>query len=129
MVQEAGKGESQPPKKRIVEREETAIMAVYSPMKNMANFMEAYSVWKPATSSDSASGKSKGTRLVSATAEMKKQMQPMICVKPKPSLLMPMMFQPKKPRLPLFCISTISLRLKVPAMSRTPTTESVRESS
>src|SRR5579883_2652107 len=116
MVQEAGKGESQPPKKRIVEREETAIMAVYSPMKNMANFMEAYSVWKPATSSDSASGKSKGTRLVSATAEMKKQLQPM-------------MFQPKKPRLPLFCISTISLRLKVPAMSRTPTTESVRESS
>src|SRR5579859_5437849 len=38
----------------------------YSSMKFAANFMLLYSTWKPATSSFSASGKSKGTRFVSA---------------------------------------------------------------
>src|SRR5712664_4346685 len=78
-VQLAGNGESQPPKKRIEHRQETVIMLVYSAMKNMANLKLAYSVWKPATSSDSASGRSNGTRLVSATAAMKKQKNPRIC--------------------------------------------------
>ena len=32
-------------------------MLAYSAMKNAANFMLLYSVWKPATSSFSASGK------------------------------------------------------------------------
>ncbi len=53
-------------------------MLVYSAMKNIANLKLEYSVWNPATSSDSASGRSKGTRLVSAMAEMKKQMNPTI---------------------------------------------------
>src|SRR5579862_5527705 len=52
----------------------TVTMLAYSAMKNEANFMELYSVWKPATSSFSASGKSNGTRLVSAKAEIRKRM-------------------------------------------------------
>src|SRR5689334_7778776 len=67
-VQLAGNGESQPPKNKMVHRQDTVIMLVYSAMKNMANIKLAYSVWNPATSSDSASGRSKATRLVSATA-------------------------------------------------------------
>jgi hypothetical protein len=62
-------------------------------------------------------------------AAMKKQAQPMICVKPAPSLLNPMMFQPRKPRFPLACCSTIALRFKVPAIRSTPTTERVSASS
>ena len=36
----------------------------------MANFSDEYSVWKPPTSSPSASGRSKGARLVSPTIEV-----------------------------------------------------------
>jgi hypothetical protein len=50
----------------------TVIMLAYSAMKNDANFMLLYSVWNPATSSFSASGKSNGTRLVSANAAIRK---------------------------------------------------------
>ena len=46
-------------------------MFAYSAMKNIANLKLEYSVWNPATSSDSASGRSKGTRLVSAMAAVK----------------------------------------------------------
>ena len=42
-------------------------MLMYSAMKNSAKLMLLYSVWYPATSSCSASGKSNGARLVSAT--------------------------------------------------------------
>ena len=41
-------------------RAETVIMFMYSAMKNMANRIEEYSVWKPPTSSPSASGRSNG---------------------------------------------------------------------
>jgi hypothetical protein len=51
-------GPIQPPKKRIIFE--------YSPKKKSANPMAEYSVKYPATSSASASGKSKGARLVSA---------------------------------------------------------------
>src|SRR6266852_1152922 len=78
-VKLAGNVESQPPKKRIEHRQETVIMLVYSAMKNMANLKLAYSVWKPPTSSCSASGRSKGARLVSAMAATKKQRKPRIC--------------------------------------------------
>ena len=46
-------------------------MLAYSPIKNIANFMLEYSVWNPATSSVSASGRSKGARFVSATIEIR----------------------------------------------------------
>ena len=57
----------------------TVIMLAYSAMKNEANFMLLYSVWKPATSSFSASGRSNGTRLVSAKAAIRKMTNAKIC--------------------------------------------------
>jgi hypothetical protein len=41
--------------------------------------MALYSVWKPATSSDSASGRSNGSRFVSANEAIKKTTKPRIC--------------------------------------------------
>src|SRR5690349_6965134 len=120
-VQLAGKGDSQPPKNMMVQRQDTVIMLVYSAMKNMANLKLAYSVWKPATSSDSASGRSNGTRLVSATAATKKQKKPRICGQT---------FQPNIPRSGWWdCAVMMSRRLKLPAMSSTPTTDMVNASS
>src|SRR3984957_7252532 len=64
----AGKIGCHPPRNNRVATQETVTMLAYSAMKNDANFMLEYSVWKPATSSFSASGRSNGTRLVSANA-------------------------------------------------------------
>jgi len=47
-------------------------MFTYSESMNSANFSDEYSVWKPPTSSDSASGRSNGARLVSPTMETQK---------------------------------------------------------
>src|SRR5262245_54282121 len=47
-------------------------MAMYSPRKNSRNAVAEYSTAKPATSSDSASTRSNGGRLVSASADTKK---------------------------------------------------------
>src|SRR5688572_21730482 len=58
-------GMSQPPRNSVVIRADMVAIAMYSDMKNMANFIDEYSVWYPPTSSASASGKSKGSRLVS----------------------------------------------------------------
>jgi len=55
-----------PPIKIIVDRELIKIIELYSAKKNKANPMLAYSTLYPLTSSLSASGKSKGARLVSA---------------------------------------------------------------
>src|SRR5690349_10248656 len=65
-------GGSQPPRNRIAVMPLIRIMLAYSPSMNMAKVIEEYSVWKPPTSSDSPSGRSKGERLVSASVEMKK---------------------------------------------------------
>ena len=51
-------------------------MFTYSARKNSANDIELYSVWYPATSSCSASGKSNGARLVSAMPATKKMKKP-----------------------------------------------------
>src|SRR6266567_1398921 len=64
--QGAGNRGVQPPRNSSVATHVTVIMLQYSAMKNDANFMLLYSVWNPATSSFSASGRSNGTRLVSA---------------------------------------------------------------
>src|SRR5512142_836580 len=64
------KGRIQPPSHSATATEETTIMAAYSARKNSDQRKPLYSVWKPATSSDSASGRSKGARLVSATMAM-----------------------------------------------------------
>src|SRR6266436_9866998 len=67
-----GNGGSQPPRNRIVAMAHMVRIAMYSPRKNSRNGVEEYSTANPATSSDSASTRSKGGRLVSARAEMKK---------------------------------------------------------
>src|SRR5207253_7888 len=75
-------GSDQPPKKSVTVSEAATVMLTYSAMKNMANFIEEeYSVWYPATSSASASGRSNGRRLVSAKVEMKNTMNPTSCGK------------------------------------------------
>src|SRR5512136_3088514 len=68
-------GPCQPPRNRVTVMAQTVIMLAYSAMKNMAYFMEEYSVQNPETSSVSASGRSKGVRLISAREQMKKTMK------------------------------------------------------
>src|ERR1041384_1528694 len=68
------KGGSQPPRKRMVVSAHISTIATYSPRKNSRNGVEEYSTMWPATSSDSASTRSKGGRLVSASAEIRKTM-------------------------------------------------------
>src|SRR5258706_6698207 len=65
-------GGSQPPKNRMVHIAHISTTLTYSPKKKSRNGVEEYSTKKPATSSDSASTRSKGGRLVSASAETKK---------------------------------------------------------
>src|SRR5262245_51992972 len=68
----AGPGPSQPPRDSVAAIELITIMFRYSPRKNSAHFIDEYSVWKPATSSPSASGRSNGARFVSANAVIRK---------------------------------------------------------
>ena len=67
---DSGHGARQPPRNSVVASAETVTMLMYSARKNSANFSDEYSVWKPPTSSPSASGRSNGARLVSPTIEM-----------------------------------------------------------
>src|SRR5207302_8668994 len=63
----SGQGARHPPRNSVVAIAATVVTLMYSARKNIANLIDAYSVWKPATSSLSASGRSKGARLVSPT--------------------------------------------------------------
>src|SRR3989442_4059079 len=65
-----GAGAFHPPRNSAAAMQETRIMLAYSARKKNANRIPLYSVKKPATNSLSASGRSNGSRLVSATAEM-----------------------------------------------------------
>src|SRR3954471_10240075 len=69
---EIGQGARQPPRNSVAAMAETVTMLTYSARKKRANFIEEYSVWNPPTSSDSASGRSNGARLVSPTIAMQK---------------------------------------------------------
>ena len=64
---ESGHGARQPPRNSVTASAETVVMLMYSARKNMANFIEEYSVMWPATISPSPSGRSNGIRLVSPT--------------------------------------------------------------
>src|SRR5690242_18014737 len=64
---EIGHGACQPPRNIVVASADTVVMFTYSASMNIANFKLEYSVWNPPTSSPSASGRSKGARLVSPT--------------------------------------------------------------
>src|SRR3569623_168899 len=66
---ESGHGARQPPRNSVVAIAQTVVTLMYSARKNIANFSDEYSVWKPATSSLSASGRSIGARLVSPTID------------------------------------------------------------
>src|SRR3954463_11098757 len=103
------KGGSQPPRNRIVAIAHMVAMAMYSPRKNSRNGVDEYSTAKPATSSDSASTRSNGGRLVSASAETKK----ITNIGNSGS-----QYQLNMPQLPS-CASTIADRLSDPAHSRT----------
>src|SRR5262245_65550265 len=65
-------GPFQPPRNNVTAMHEIEITLANSPRKNSPNFMLEYSVWNPATSSASASGRSNGARLVSASAVIMK---------------------------------------------------------
>src|SRR5689334_7221977 len=65
-----GHGACQPPRNIVVASADTVVMLTYSASMNIANFSDEYSVWKPPTSSPSASGRSNGARLVSPTIEV-----------------------------------------------------------
>jgi hypothetical protein len=64
---------SHPPRNSVAISALAVIMFAYSAMKNIENFIALYSEWYPATSSDSASGKSNGSLFVSAKAEIMKK--------------------------------------------------------
>src|SRR6266705_3357932 len=68
---QTGSGGSQPPRNRMVPIAHMVAIAMYSPRKKSRNGVAEYSTEKPATSSDSASTRSNGGRLVSASAETK----------------------------------------------------------
>src|SRR3954468_4413298 len=68
---DSGHGARQPPRNRVAASAATVVMLMYSARKNIANLIDEYSVWNPATSSLSASGRSNGARLVSPTIEMR----------------------------------------------------------
>src|SRR3569833_1181607 len=104
-----GIGDSQPPRNRIAPIAHIVAMATYSPSMNIMYGVEPYSTMKPATSSDSASTRSKGGRLVSASAETKKTTN----IGSSGS-----QYQPSKPHL-VFCASTICDRFSDPAQSST----------
>jgi hypothetical protein len=64
-------GGNHPPKKRITHKQLIRIILAYSPNENKAKLIPEYSTLYPATSSASASGRSKGGLFVSARAEIK----------------------------------------------------------
>src|SRR5437764_8767683 len=104
-----GKSGFQPPNQSVVATPETTNMLAYSPMKNMANFMDEYSVWNPAINSDSASGRSNGARFVSATIAMR-----YIQAARKPGKTQNLTLNMFQVKIPPDCDCTTSARLSEP---------------
>src|SRR6187402_2693151 len=65
-------GSVQPPRNSVATSADETNIEAYSSRKKKEKRMPEYSVWKPETSSDSASGRSKGARLQPASEAMKK---------------------------------------------------------
>src|SRR6266568_8629920 len=104
-LNQLGKGRSHPPSHKVTAIDDTAIIAEYSARKNKDQRNPLYSVWNPAVNSDSASGKSKGARLVSATMAMAKMKNP---IRPRGKNL-------KMNQTPCSCCAwTIPIMLSVP---------------
>src|SRR5437763_12191839 len=108
-------GKCQPPRKSVIASPEGVIMFTYSAIWKRPQRMPEYSVWSPATSSVSASGRSNGARFVSAIPPMKKIKKPTIC----------------GPTYQTECdwLSTILTSESVPAVITTPSTDSASETS
>src|SRR2546421_144125 len=104
-----GNGGSQPPRNRIVHMAHMVAIATYSPSMNSMYGVEPYSTMNPATSSDSASTRSNGGRLVSASAETKNT------TNIGNSGSQNQLNRPKRPS----CALTMSVRLSEPTHSST----------
>src|SRR6266567_7805659 len=105
-------GGSQPPRNRMEHMAHISTMDRYSPRQNSRKGVEEYSTKKPATNSLSASTRSKGGRLVSASADTKKI--------GSIGNRMENMFQCRKDSGPAVCCArTISDRFKDPANNST----------
>src|SRR6266487_2417354 len=102
-------GGNQPPRNRIVAIAHIVVIATYSPSMNSRYGVEPYSTMKPATNSDSASTRSNGGRLVSASAETKNTMN----IGNSGS-----QYQPRRPKR-VFCASTMSVIRSEPTQSST----------
>src|ERR1700733_14060878 len=105
-------GGSQPPRNRMLISPQSMMTFMYSARKKSRKGPEEYSTKKPATSSDSASSRSKGGRWVSAREETKKITSMGNRMEKK--------FQCAKASTPaVCCTSTMRERLSEPANSRT----------
>src|ERR1700683_3905756 len=104
-----GNGGSQPPRNRMVAMAHMVAMSTYSPSMDIMYGVEPHSAMYPATSSDSASTRWNGGRLVSASAETKKTTN----IGNSGN-----QYQPSKPHA-LFCASTMAERLSDPTQSST----------
>src|SRR5690242_8490720 len=98
-----------------MQRPESTIMFTYSAAWKMPQRMPEYSVWYPATSSVSASGRSNGGRDVSAIAPSRKTIKPTYCG--------------MKNHCVVSCLFTMSCRFSDWPISTTPSTESASETS
>src|SRR5712691_6970615 len=108
-------GPCQPPKKSVTARPESVIRLMYSAVWKRPQRMPPYSVWKPATSSVSASGRSNGGRLVSAIMAKKKTSSPANCGTTN--------------QIVASCLLTISTRFSDCPISTTPSTDRASETS
>src|SRR5687768_2966994 len=120
-------GGSHPPRNNMVVSAHIRTMATYSPRKNSRNGVDEYSTMWPATSSDSASTRSKGGRFVSASAEMKNTTN--IGNSASQFQSSSVLGRPSMVPSPSRCDSTISLRLSEPTVSSTQTMTKPMETS
>src|SRR2546423_8214707 len=108
-------GPCQPAKKSVTANAESVIRLMYSAVWKRPQRMPPYSVWYPATSSVSASGRSNGGRLVSALIAKKKTSNPASCGM-KNQIVAP-------------CLLTMSTRLSDWPMKTTPSTDKASDTS
>src|SRR4026209_636294 len=102
-------GPCQPPSKSVTHWPESVIRLMYSDIVYSPKRIPPYSVWYPATSSCSASGRSKGARAVSAVPAKRKTTSPTICGAAYQTVSR--------------CAETISVSESDPAMITTPSTD------
>src|SRR5580765_4867295 len=108
-------GTCHPPKKSVTINPERTIRLMYSAIWKRPQRIPEYSVWWPATSSLSASGRSNGARADSAMPPTKKIMRPIACGMKNQSVAS--------------CFETISVSRSDCPISTTPSTLSASETS